>query len=82
MVINTVSLFPDLLVSYPKSRIPECLICETNIEIETSLTFSSTNAEYLLLTSNSQLIGYDYSFWKFRCSGKLLSSACQQFITS
>ena len=52
-------------------RFPNCLVCETDVEIETLHTFASINAEYQLLVSHSQLVGHDYNFWTSRCSGKL-----------
>ena len=50
-----------------------CFVCETDIKIETLLTFSSINAKYQLLVSHSQLVGHDYSYWALRCSGKLFT---------
>ena len=37
-----------------------CLACETDVEIETLLTFCSTSADYQVLNSHLQLVGYDY----------------------
>ena len=51
----------------------DCLVCETDVQIETTLTFSSTTAEYQLFTSNSQLVGHNYSYWTSRCSGKFIT---------
>ena len=51
-----------------------CLACERDVEIETLLTFSSTTADYQLFDSDSQLVGYDYSYWVSRCLGRLFTS--------
>ena len=50
----------------------DCLVCETDAVFGT-FTFSSTNAEYQLLTSHSQLLAYDYFFWVSRCLGELFT---------
>ena len=72
MVINVLfaSGSDDFLTSFPKAGPPKCLVCETDFGIETLNDFSSTNTEYQLLTSHSQLVGHDYSFWASKCSGK------------
>ena len=54
----------------PHSIIPDCVVCETDVESETLLTFSSTSAEYQLLVSNSELVGHDYFSWVSACLGK------------
>ena len=51
---------------------PDCLVCETDVEIDTAFTFSSTTAQYQLLTSHSQLVGRDYSSWVSTCSGEFI----------
>ena len=56
------------MMSY--SLILPCLVCETDFGIEILNNFSSTNAEYQLLSSHLQLTGREYSFWESRCSGK------------
>ena len=61
---------------YSLQHIPSafnCLACESDVEIETLLTFSSTTSDYQVLTSHSQLVGYDYSYWVSRCLGKLFT---------
>ena len=74
----------NVLISVPDNRsvllsVPRvfftahCFVCETDVKIETLLTFSSINAKYQLLVSHSQLVGHDYSYWALRCSGKLFS---------
>ena len=45
-----------------------CILCESNIETETLLTFSSTTAKYQLLVSQ---VPYDYFTWTSICSSKL-----------
>ena len=51
----------------------DCLVCETDVGIDTTLTFSSTTAGYNVLASHSQLVGHNYSYWAPRCSGKLFT---------
>ena len=58
------------LVTLPHSIIPDCVVCEADVEPETLLTFSSTRAEYQLLVCDSQLVGHDYFSWVSACSGK------------
>ena len=60
-----------VLLSLPTAV--DCLACETDVEIDTLLTFSSTSADYQILTSHSRLVGYDYSYWASRCSGKFFT---------
>ena len=47
-----------------------CILCETDVELENLLIFSSTNKEYHLLVSQ---VGYDYRAWTSICSSKLLT---------
>ena len=62
------------LVRIPMNPRPvDCLVCETDNDIETSIRFSSTTRDYELLVNHLQLIGHDYSYWKARCSGKLIT---------
>ena len=61
----------DFLTSFPPGSFGTCLVCETDVGIETINAFSSTTADYQLLTSHSQLVGHDYSFWASRCSGNI-----------
>ena len=61
----------DFLTSFSPGHFTTCLVCETDVEIETHNEFSSTTAEYQLLTSHRQLVGHDYSFWASRCSGRI-----------
>ena len=67
---------PLLRGTIPTSYAP-CLVCETDVDFET-LTFSSTNVEYQLLSSHSQLHDYDYSYWVERCSGKLFTFSLEE----
>ena len=75
--MNSVVINADLgriggtLQSFPSPAVTNVLACETDVEIETLLTFASTATEYQLLVSNSQMVGHDYSYWVSRCSGKL-----------
>ena len=50
-----------------------CILCETDVEVENLLTFSSPNKEYHLVTSQ---VGYDYRAWTSICSSKLFNVIC------
>ena len=67
IVVNVPGFGP--LTSASANFISDCLVCETDVEIETTLRFSSTTAEYQLITSHSQLVSHDYSSWVSACSG-------------
>ena len=58
------------LITLPYFIIPDCLVCETDVDVDTFPTFSSTSADYQLLVSDSQLVGDDYFSWVSTCSGK------------
>ena len=57
------------LVSWPE-RPFGVRLCETDVEIENLLTFSSTNKEYHLLTSQ---VDYDYRAWISICSSNVFT---------
>ena len=45
-----------------------CILCETEVGIETLLTFSSTTIKYQVLVSQ---VAFDYLSWTSSCSSKL-----------
>ena len=71
VVVNVATPNVGPLTGFPRCfPFPDCLVCETNVGVETALTFASINAEYRLLTSQSQLVGHDYLSWASACTGK------------